>query len=71
MQNILTIAQIVTGLLMVAGILMQQSGSGLGSAFGGEGNVYLTKRGAEKNIFIATIVMAGLFLGLGVVRLFI
>ena len=56
---------------MVVGILMQSSGSGLGSAFGGGGDVYLTKRGAEKTIFVATIVMAALFILLGAVRLFI
>jgi len=48
---------------------MQNRGSGLGSAFGGEGNVYMTKRGAEKTIFILTIITAVLFIGLGVARI--
>jgi len=71
MSQILTISQIIVAVLMVVGILMQSSGSGLGSAFGGGGDVYLTKRGAEKTIFVATIVMAALFILLGAVRLFI
>ena len=45
---------------MVA-ILLQQRGVGLGSAFGGEGAIYRTKRGIEKGIFIATIVFAIIF----------
>ena len=54
---------------MIVAILMQNRGSGLGSAFGGEGNVYTTKRGAEKSIFTATIILVILFLGLGVLRI--
>jgi len=71
MINILNIAQLVIAVLMVIGILLQQSGAGLGSAFGGGDSVYLTKRGAEKSIFIATIVLAILFLAIGVARLVI
>jgi preprotein translocase subunit SecG len=55
---ILGIIQIVLAVLMVIAILLQQRGTGLSSAFGGEGNVYRTKRGAEKIIFIATIILA-------------
>jgi len=70
MSNILTIAQIITAVLMTITILLQSGGSGLGSAFGGSGDVYATKRGAEKTIFRATILFAFLFLGLGAARLF-
>lgn len=59
---ILGIIQIVLAVLMVVAILLQQRGTGLSSAFGGEGNVYRTKRGAEKIIFIATIILAIAFL---------
>ncbi|MFC1622443.1 preprotein translocase subunit SecG [Patescibacteria group bacterium] len=71
MTNILNISQIIITILMVISILLQNRGSGLGSAFGGEGNVYMTKRGAEKSIFIATIILAILFIGLGVLRIII
>ena len=59
---ILGIIQIVLAVLMVIAILLQQRGTGLSSAFGGEGNVYRTKRGLEKIIFIATIILAIAFL---------
>jgi preprotein translocase subunit SecG len=62
------IAQIVIAILLMAAILMQNRGSGLGGVFGGSGGVYLTKRGLEKKLFIATIVLAVIFilLSLGV-----
>ena len=71
MIQVLNYAQIIIAILMIIFILLQQRGSGLGAAFGGEGNVYMTKRGAEKTIFYLTIVLAVLFLGLGVVRILI
>ncbi len=57
----LKIAQIIIPILLITFILMQNRGTGLGSTFGGSGGVYLTKRGLEKKLFIATIVMAVLF----------
>jgi len=47
--------------LLVAAILLQQKGVGLGSAFGGSGQIYRSKRGLEKGLFIATIVLGVLF----------
>lgn len=62
------IAQIVVAVLLMVAILMQNRGAGLGGVFGGSGGVYLTKRGLEKKLFIATIVLAAIFilLSLGV-----
>ena len=59
----LNVLQIVLAVLLTACILIQQKGAGLGAAFGGSSNVYSTKRGAEKIIFRATIVLAILFFG--------
>ncbi len=55
------VAQLVISILLVIAILLQNRGTGLGSTFGGSGGVYLTKRGLEKKLFIATIVLAVLF----------
>lgn len=63
LDNILSSAQVVLAVLMVASILLQARGTGLGASFGGEGNVYRTKRGVEKRLFQATIVLAILFFG--------
>ena len=63
LDNILSIAQVVLAALLVASILLQARGTGLGASFGGESNVYRTKRGVEKRLFQATIVLAILFFG--------
>ena len=65
----LTYIQItISGLLIIA-ILLQQRGGGLSSTFGGSAMEYSTKRGAEKVIFYATIVLTVLFLGISMARL--
>jgi len=56
------IAQIVVAIALMVAILMQNRGAGLGGVFGGSGGVYLTKRGLEKKLFVATIVLAAIFL---------
>lgn len=71
MDKILSITQIIISILLVTAIILQQRGGGLSAVFGGAGDVYRTKRGLEKVIFIATIVFAIAFLVLGFVRLFI
>ncbi len=71
MTTILNYLQLIVSVLLIILILLQQRGSGLGAAFGGGGDVYLTKRGAEKTIFILTIILSVIFLALGVLRLLI
>ena len=56
--------QIVLSILLIGGILLQQSEAGLGGAFGGGDGFssgHHTKRGGEKIIFNATIVVAIIF----------
>ena len=53
----LPIIQIILAVLVVVSILLQQRGSGLSTAFGGDGNIYRPKRGVEKSIFRATIIL--------------
>ena len=51
--------------LLVASILMQNRGTGLGGVFASEANVYRSKRGVEKFLFNSTIAL-GIVLVLGV-----
>lgn len=60
-MNIFSITQIIFAALLIAAILIQQRGTGLGSTFGGEGQVYRSKRGAERLLFMATIALSILF----------
>ncbi len=62
-QTLLSVAQAVLAGLLVLAILLQNRGAGLGGAFGGDGNVYRTKRGVEKRLHQATILLAILFFG--------
>lgn len=55
---ILNIIEIVLAVLLITGILLQARGSGLGAAFGGNGNVYRTRRGIEKRLHIGTVIIA-------------
>lgn len=59
---IIDIIQLILALSLVVAILLQNRGAGLGSAFGGEGNVYRTRRSFEKILFQGTIVIAAAFL---------
>lgn len=68
-QLILAIAMIVLSVLLTVSILLQQRGSGLGLAFGGDTNVFRTKRGLEKGLFYATIALACIFFATAVLNL--
>ncbi|MFH0951580.1 MAG: preprotein translocase subunit SecG [Patescibacteria group bacterium] len=63
------ISTIVVAVLLTTSILLQQRGSGLGSAFGADVNVYATKRGIERFLYIATIILAAAFLVLSLITL--
>lgn len=63
LSMILNILQIVFAVFLVASILLQARGSGLGAVFGGGGNVFRAKRGLDKILFYFTIVVAILFFG--------
>ena len=55
------IIHIVLAVLLMVVILLQHRGTSLGGAFGGEGAVYRSRRGAEKFLFYATIIIAVIF----------
>jgi protein translocase SecG subunit len=63
MQTFLQVVVIVSAVLLTIVILLQNQGSGLGMAFGGESGFYRTKRGAERVLFFATIALAVIFVG--------
>jgi preprotein translocase subunit SecG len=57
------IVQIILCIAVIAFILLQARGAGLGSVFGGSsaGSVFKTRRGVEKLVFNITIVFVVLF----------
>ena len=60
----LDIIQIILAAILGGLILVQGKGSGLSTFLGGTGNIYQTKRGAEKFFHLATVIVAIAFLGL-------
>lgn len=60
-MNIFAIFQVILSLLLVVTIILQQRGSEAGIAFGGGGESFRSKRGLERFLFYATIVLAVLF----------
>lgn len=69
MNIILFYLDIAVSILLIASITLQQRGSSMGSAFGGSSQFYSTRRGMEKRLFWATIILAAAFLILGVANL--
>jgi protein translocase SecG subunit len=51
--------------------MSQHRSSGLSATFGGGGSFYAGKRGAEKVLYNATIILSILFVGISVAFLFI
>lgn len=67
-QTFLT-AQIIVSILLVIVILFQQRGTALGSAFGGGSEVYSTRRGFQKNLLWATVILTIAFIALAILNL--
>ena len=68
LKAILPYAEVTLSLLLILGIVLQQRGANLGGAFGGDNfaSTFYKRRGAEKFLFQATIVIAVLFVAAAV-----
>lgn len=71
MKSLTLTIQIIVSLLLTALILLQAKGVGLGRAWGGGGEFYKSRRGVEKLIFQATIVLAVIFLASSILNLLV
>jgi preprotein translocase subunit SecG len=56
----LYVAQIVVSVALVASVLVQLRGGGIGGIFGQADSVYRTRRGIESTLFKLTIVLISL-----------
>lgn len=68
---IIAIGQVIVSVILIVLILLQERSAGLSGLFGGGegGAFYQTRRGAEKAIFIGTIVSTAIFVGLAIAQL--
>ena len=67
METYLSIAQIMVGIVLIAIVLLQVRGGGLGGIFGQSDTTFRTRRGVEKSLFQFTIALVVLFVILAVV----
>lgn len=66
----ISIAQIIISVILIILVLLQERSSGLSGVFGGAGNeFYGQRRGLERLIFYATIVLIIVFAVLSLVNL--
>ncbi len=70
-QNVLIFALIVIDVLIVISILLQQREGGLSTVFGGEGQIYRSKRGLARGLHYFTILLVLLFVALSIAVLFV
>lgn len=57
MTPFVLLAQILISVALMASILLQARGAGLGATFGGDSSVYRSRRGIEKRLFQFTVVL--------------
>jgi preprotein translocase subunit SecG len=60
--SILQVVTVVSAVLMVFCILLQARGASLGAGFGASGELFTTRRGIDKSLYEATIVLAVVFI---------
>ena len=69
---ILNVAIIIVSIALIASVLLQSKGVGLGGLAGGDtGGVYTQRRGIEKVMFYITIALSVLFLMLALISVLI
>lgn len=61
--SILEVVTFVSAFLSILLILLQQRGASLGSGSASSSELYTTRRGLEKSMFIATIIAVVVFVG--------
>ena len=59
--SVLQFVTLGSGILMIVCVLLQQRGASLGAGFGSSGELYTTRRGLDKSLFDATIVLGVIF----------
>lgn len=69
LTQLLQFANILVMVLLLIVITLQNKSSGLSNVFGGAGNIVQTRRGFEKWLFYATIILGIIFTGLNILFL--
>ena len=71
MIKYIDIALIITSIALIVSVILQSKGAGLGGLAGGDtGGVFTARRGVEKTLFRATIVLSVIFFALAIAAVF-
>ena len=70
MKNALIIIQVISAILIIISVMLQQRDSGLSGVFGGGSSFYQTRRGAEKILVYVTVFSALIFLAISIWEIF-
>lgn len=66
MPTYLAVAQLLVAVALIATIMFQIRGGGLGGIFGQPDSVYRTRRGIEKTLLLLTVVLVVVFIILAI-----
>lgn len=72
MNQLLSYAMIILSIALVASIVLQSKGAGLGGLTGGDtGGVFSARRGIEKTLFRVTILLSVIFFSLAIYTVYV
>jgi preprotein translocase subunit SecG len=72
MEKFLDIALIITSVALIASVILQSKGAGLGGLTGADsGSVFTARRGIERTLFWVTIVLSVIFFALAIASVLI
>lgn len=69
METYLYAAQIIVSIVLIAVLMLQVRGGGLGGIFGQPDSTYRTRRGIEKTLFQFTIALVVVFVVLAILNI--
>lgn len=61
-DSILQTTTVISAVITILAILLQQRGASLGAGFGSSGELFTTRRGIDKNLFEVTVFFAVVFI---------
>jgi len=68
--NVIDISLIVVSVALIASVILQSKGAGLGGLTGADtGGIFTARRGVEKTLFYVTIVLSVLFFVLAILSI--
>lgn len=71
MKTFLNVVQIILSILFIVSILFQSRGQGMSGSFGGGGEFYRSRKGVEKILLKATVLLAVLFLASSIANILV